>query len=111
MASYQPTEVNELLAEHPGYDCLPTGSCLLPALEDPYPEQTLLLFQLWSLMRPHLGIRKGYPMFLGPPENFKSISDFFALIGPILVCDLVFYSLSSLFNIRRLNTVICLMSN
>jgi hypothetical protein len=94
MSTSQVSEATRMLSEHVGYARRPLHASLPPALDDPHPQQTLLLFQIWAIIRSTVSLNEDGPSFLGPPMNFATVASVFKEVGPMLVSP--FFSRDSL---------------
>ena len=74
-----------MLNEHIGYARRPLHASLPPALEDPHPQQTLLPFQIWAVIRNTVSLNEDGPKFMGPPMNFMTVAGVFREVGQLLV--------------------------
>lgn len=85
MSASQSSEATRMLNDVRAYIRRPVNASLPHPLEDPYPQQTLLLFQMWTVIRNTVGLDESGPKILGPPLNFLSVAGIFREIGPWLV--------------------------
>jgi hypothetical protein len=85
MSASQSSEATRMLNEVRAYIRRPVNASLPRPLEDPYPQQTLLLFPMWASIRHTVGLDESGPSFLGPPLNFLSVAGIFREVGPWLV--------------------------